>query len=166
MHYDALRYGNRQRKICDAINKEKSPGYFPRTVVCVVATKNEGVESHMKKGILPTVLLCTAVCIGLHTPTNQADDATPTPEPPQIEITATPTPVPEPEIEEPIVEVIIPQPEPTPEPAVQPPATSQTVQAGDMVYVPGFGWLESQGEGTVTYDETIRENGNKVGVIG
>lgn len=34
-----------------------------------------------------------------------------------------------------------------------------------MVYVPGFGWIESQGEGTVTYDEIMRENGNKVGIM-
>lgn len=116
----------------------------------------------MKKGILPTALLCTTVCIGLHTPTNQAEDVIPTPEPAQVEITVTPTPVPEIEIEGPIVEVIAPEPEP----AVQPPVANQTVQAGDMVYVPGFGWLESQGEGTVTYDETMRENGNKVGIMG
>ncbi len=32
-----------------------------------------------------------------------------------------------------------------------------------MVYVPGFGWLESQGEGTVIYDDMMYENGNKVG---
>ena len=128
--------------------------------------KNEGVESHMKKGILPAAILCTAVCIGLHTPSNQAEDVIPTPEPAQIEIIATPTPVPEIEIEEPVVEVIAPEPEPTPEPAVQPPAANQTVQAGDMVYVPGFGWLESQGEGTVTYDENMRENCNKVGIMG
>ena len=35
-----------------------------------------------------------------------------------------------------------------------------------MVYVPGFGWIESQGEGTVTYDENMYENGNKVGIMG
>ena len=120
----------------------------------------------MKKGILPTALICATVCIGVHTPTNQVEDAIPTPEPPQIEITATPTPIPEPEPEEPVVEVFIPESEPTPEPVIQPPVTSQTVQAGDMVYVPGFGWLESQGEGTVTYDETMHENGNKVGIMG
>ena len=120
----------------------------------------------MKKGILPTALLCTTVCIGLHTPSNQAEDAIPTPEPPQVEIIVTPTPVPESEIEEPVVEVIAPEPEPMPKPAAQPLVDNQTVQTGGMVYVPGFGWLESQGEGTVTYDETMHENGNKVGIMG
>ena len=46
------------------------------------------------------------------------------------------------------------------------PAQKATVQAGDMVYVDGFGWLESQGEGTVIYDEMMYENGNKVGSMG
>lgn len=55
------------------------------------------------------------------------------------------------------------EPKPASEPA---PAQKATVQAGDMVYVPGFGWLESQGEGTVIYDEMMYENGNKVGSMG
>lgn len=59
------------------------------------------------------------------------------------------------------------QTEEEPKPASEPaPAQKATVQAGDMVYVPGFGWLESQGEGTVIYDEMMYENGNKVGSMG
>ena len=98
---------------------------------------------------------------------NKTKRPIPTPEPPQIEVTATPTPMPiiEQEIEEPAVEVIIPKAESTPQPVIQQPPASQTVQAGDMVYVPGFGWIESQGEGTVTYNEGMRENGNKVGIM-
>lgn len=46
------------------------------------------------------------------------------------------------------------------------PATSQPAQTDDMMYVPGFGWMESQGEGTVIYDEMMYENGNKVGSMG
>lgn len=120
----------------------------------------------MKKAIIPTTILCTAICIGLHTQPYESEEILPTPEPPQVEVTATPIPVPEVEIEEPIGEVIIPKAEPTPQPVIQQPPASQTVQAGDMVYVPGFGWIESQGEGTVTYDEIMRENGNKVGIMG
>lgn len=123
----------------------------------------------MKKSIIPTAILCAAICLGLHTQPNKAEEAMPTPEPLQVEVTATPTPeieVAELESEEPVIEIIEPTPEPTPEPVIQQPATSQTVQAGDMVYVPGFGWFESQGEGTVIYDEIMRENGNKVGVMG
>lgn len=59
---------------------------------------------------------------------------------------------------------------PIPEPEfTQAPAPSQAVtdsQPNSTVYVPGFGWLESQGEGTVTYAEDMYENGNKVGIMG
>ena len=59
------------------------------------------------------------------------------------------------------------QTEEEPKPASEPvPAQEATVRAGDMVYVDGFGWLESQGEGTVIYDEMMYENGNKVGSMG
>lgn len=58
-----------------------------------------------------------------------------------------------------------PEPNPTAEPTPEPtPAqTGIDPQSGDMVYVPGFGWQESQGEGTVIHDDMMYENGNKVG---
>lgn len=62
--------------------------------------------------------------------------------------------------------------EPEPAPAMAPtpvPTPSQTVtdpQPGNMVYVPGFGWLECQGPGEVIHDENMYENGNKIGVMG
>ena len=37
---------------------------------------------------------------------------------------------------------------------------------GNMVYVPGFGWLESQGPNHCEYAEDIYENGNKIGIMG
>ena len=67
---------------------------------------------------------------------------------------AHPTPEPEP----------VPTPEPTPAPVPQQKVTDS--QLGDMVYVPGFGWLESQGPNEVICDESIYENGNKIGVMG
>ena len=36
----------------------------------------------------------------------------------------------------------------------------------DMVYVPGFGWIESQGPNHVEYAEDMYENGNKIGIMG
>ena len=42
--------------------------------------------------------------------------------------------------------------------------TPSEPQGGDG-YLPGFGYIESSGEGTVTHDDTIYENGNKVGVM-
>ena len=58
------------------------------------------------------------------------------------------------------------QSESKPTPASAPPQTSTTPQAGDMVYVPGFGYLECQGPGEVTRSEAMYENGNKVGTMG
>lgn len=58
------------------------------------------------------------------------------------------------------------QSEPKPTPASAPPQTSTTPQAGDLVYVPGFGYLECQGPGEVTRSEAMYENGNKVGTMG
>ena len=61
-----------------------------------------------------------------------------------------------------------PEPEPTPVPTPVP-VPQQTVmdpQLGDMVYVPSFGWLECQGPGEVIHDESIYENGNKIGIMG
>ena len=59
-------------------------------------------------------------------------------------------------------------PEPTPEPNPEPPAAQTTVepQTGDMVYVPGFGWIESQGPNRVEYAADMYENGNKIGIMG
>lgn len=36
----------------------------------------------------------------------------------------------------------------------------------NMVYVPGFGWIESQGPNHVEYAENMYENGNKIGIMG
>lgn len=49
-----------------------------------------------------------------------------------------------------------------PEPAPASPDSSPY----DMVYVPGFGWIESQGPNYVEYAEDMYENGNKIGIMG
>ena len=70
--------------------------------------------------------------------------------------------------------VLEPMPEPIPAPEITPasettPEPTPTVidsQPGDMVYVPGFGLLESQGPNHVDYAEDMYENGNKIGIMG
>ena len=70
--------------------------------------------------------------------------------------------------------VLEPMPEPIPAPEItsapestpEPPPTAIASQPGDMVYVPGFGWLESQGPNHVEYAEDMYENGNKIGIMG
>lgn len=78
------------------------------------------------------------------------------------EFAAAPEPVPEPTPEP------MPDLEITPAPAATPEPTPTVIdpQPGDMVYVPGFGWLESQGPNHVEYAEDMYENGNKIGIMG
>ena len=59
-----------------------------------------------------------------------------------------------------------PEPNPEPVPAPVPAQVATDPQPGDMVYVPGFGWLECQGPGEVIYAEDMYENGNKIGSMG
>lgn len=89
-------------------------------------------------------------------------------EPPQPELPQETIPEPEPApTETPIVPKVQPtlEPNPTVEPTPEPTPAQMVIdpQSGDMIYVPGFGWLESQGEGTVIHDDMMYENGNKVG---
>ena len=61
-----------------------------------------------------------------------------------------------------------PAPDPIPEPNPEPPAAQTTTepQTGDMVYVPGFGWIENQGPNHADYAADMYENGNKIGIMG
>lgn len=68
-----------------------------------------------------------------------------------------------------------PTPEPemaseaTPKPAPEPThelLAGQPTQMSNMVYVEGFGWIESQGPNRVEYAADMYENGNKIGTMG
>ena len=54
--------------------------------------------------------------------------------------------------------------------AEEPIAKSPTEEAPQphdgMIYVPGFGWLQSEGPGEWSVSENMYENGNKVGLMG
>ena len=95
----------------------------------------------------------------LTTAEEEKDDAPQTEAVHDTVIEQEPTPAEEPTASEKQLE-----PKPTPTPA--PPKANTTPQAGDMVYVPGFGYLECQGPGEVTRSEAMCENGNKVGMMG
>lgn len=45
-------------------------------------------------------------------------------------------------------------------------STSPDSTPDNMVYVPGFGWLESQGPNHCEYAADMYENGNKIGIMG
>ena len=85
-------------------------------------------------------------------------------------------PIPAPEIEdEPVAEQKSAPPvqtDPTPvqpaqpEPKSAPEPIANDNELADMVYVPGCGWIESQGPNHVEYAEDMYENGNKIGIMG
>lgn len=66
---------------------------------------------------------------------------------------------PEREVQAPSEQDATPQQEPEPAPAPD-------GEPGNMVYVPGFGWIESQGPNHAEYAEDMYENGNKIGIMG
>lgn len=90
------------------------------------------------------------------------------------ETTTEELPVPAPEIEdEPVAEQKSAPPtqtDPTPvhptqsESAPEPKANDN--ELADMVYLPGFGWIQSEGPNHVEYAEDMYENGNKIGTMG
>ena len=53
-----------------------------------------------------------------------------------------------------------------PEPKSAPEPIANDNELADMVYVPGFGWIESQGPNHVEYAEDMYENENKIGIMG
>ena len=59
-------------------------------------------------------------------------------------------------------------PEPAPQPTPEPPAAQRPTepQTDDMVFVPGFGWVENQGPNHGDYAADMYENGNKIGIMG
>lgn len=55
-----------------------------------------------------------------------------------------------------------------PEQAAEPPVAKTTIEhpSGDVVYVPGFGWIQSEGPNHAEYAEDMYESGNKIGSMG
>ena len=53
-----------------------------------------------------------------------------------------------------------------PEPKSAPEPIANDNELADMVYVPGFGWIQSEGPNHVEYAEDMCENGNKIGTMG
>lgn len=54
----------------------------------------------------------------------------------------------------------------TPPQEPEPAPASPDGAPDNMVYVPGFGWIESQGPNHAEYAEDMYENGNKIGIMG
>ena len=60
----------------------------------------------------------------------------------------------------------VPVSTPTEEPATEQPAEEAPPAQDGMVYVPSFGYLQSEGPGEWSFSEDMYENGNKVGIMG
>ena len=74
------------------------------------------------------------------------------------------SPDPEPTTENQVEPALEPTDTPEPEPIPEPEVTDSSSE--NMVYVPGFGWIEGQGPNQATYAEDMYENGNKIGIMG
>ncbi|WP_195608552.1 DUF6550 family protein [Intestinimonas butyriciproducens] len=93
---------------------------------------------------------------------------------PATEVTAEELPAPAPETEkqpeaeqEPMLPTKAgPDPAPAQPTQLKPESEASNSASEDMVYVPGFGWIESQGPNHVEYAEDMYENGNKIGIMG
>ena len=62
--------------------------------------------------------------------------------------------------------VVVPEPTSAEEPVAEQPAEKAPPAQDGMIYVPGFGYLKSEGPGEWSVSESMYENGNKVGIMG
>ena len=137
---------------------EETPAPIPTTAVCAPEAAVAGLKTEVQT-----------------TPTSEKEkEAVPPTAPPKgvptesepmlIEAPAAPRlqPTPEPRMTSETA------PEDAPESTSELPAaqTTSEPQTGDMVYVPGFGWIENQGPNCVEYAADMYENGNKIGTMG
>ena len=133
--------------LCAAVWPQKQPAEetpAPSTPAAVIATQPEIPEkAEMEEVISPEEEKTEATLPELV----EEADIVPEPSPAQ-------TP-PESEVQAPSEQDATPQQEPEPAPAPD-----------NMVYVPGFGWVESQGPNHAEYAEDMYENGNKIGIMG
>ena len=133
--------------LCAAVwprNESAGETPTPTTPAAVIATQPEIPEiAEMEEVISPEEEKTEATLPELV----EEADIVPEPSPAQ-------TP-PEREVQAPSEQDATPQQEPEPAPAPD-----------NMVYVPGFGWVESQGPNHAEYAEDMYENGNKIGIMG
>ena len=137
--------------LCAAVWPQDEPaGETPAlpTPSAVIATQPEVPEiAEMEEVISPEDEKAEATLPKLGEEADSAPEPPPAQMPPASEV-----PVP------PEQDATPPQePEPAPIPDSEP---------DNMVHVPGFGWIESQGPNHAEYAEDMYENGNKIGIMG
>ena len=121
----------------------------PTTPAAVIATQPEVPEiAEMEEVISPEDEKAEETLPELGEEADIAPEPSPAQAPPASEV-----PVP-------------PEQDATPPQEPEPAPASPDSAPENMVYVPGFGWIESQGPNHVEYAEDMYENGNKIGIMG
>lgn len=138
--------------LCAAVWPQKQPvgeTPAPSTPAAVIATQPEVPKMpEMKEVITPEEEKSEATLPELVEEADIAPEPSPAQTPSASEVPVLPE-----------QDVTAPQ-EPEPAPA------SPNSAPDNMVYVPGFGWIESQGPNHAEYAEDMHENGNKIGIMG
>ena len=97
-------------------------------------------------------------------PSSNVIIAEPVTQPETVEVTGSAT---SPEVEYPqTTPTSVPASTPAEESATEQPAEEAPLAQDGMVYVPGFGYLQSEGPGEWSVSKGMYENGNKVGIMG
>ena len=137
--------------LCAAVWPQKQPaGETPAlpTPAAVIATQPEVPKMpEMKEVLTPEEEKSEATLQELVEEADIAPEPLPAQTPPPSEV-----PVP-------------PDQDATPQQKTEP-APAPDSAPDNMVYVPGFGWIESQGPNHVEYAEDMYKNGNKIGSMG
>ena len=138
--------------LCAAVWPQKQPaGETPAlpTPAAVIATQPEVQEIPETEGVI--------------SPEEEKAEATL----PELVEEADIVPEPSPAQTPPASEVPVPpEQDTTPQQEPEPASASHESTSDNMVYVPGFGWIESQGPNHAEYAEDMYENGNKIGIMG
>ena len=137
---------------------EETPIPPPTPAVC--AAESNVAELKMEVQIAPPTEEEKEAVLPTEAPTEIPVEPDPSP----AETPAAPLAQPTPEPEMPPEAAPEPAPQPTPEPPTAQKPTEP--QIGDMIYVPGFGWIENQGPNRVEFAADMYENGNKIGIMG
>ena len=138
--------------LCAAVWPQKQPAgetpALPTSAVVIAAQPEVSEMPEMKE---------------LITPEEEKAEATQPEQAEEVHITPEPSPAQTP----PASEVPVPpEQDATPQQEPDPASASHESTSDNMVYVPGFGWIESQGPNHAEYAEDMYENGNKIGIMG
>lgn len=128
---------------------EKTPTPTPTVALC--AAEATSANPGAAEGLMPTEDEITAV-----PQTEELQENQPASEPEPIEIPTV--------SETQLVQEQISAPVSTQE--LSPVQTTEELQPGDLVYVPGFGWVSYEGPNHCEDGTDIYENGNKIGIMG